>query len=212
MTRSHRAGFASAASDASHLPSLSFPEVAFAGRSNVGKSSLLNRLVNRRNLARVSKTPGRTQQINFFVVDDRVVFADLPGYGFARVPAEVQQAWKALVEGYLSARRQLVAVCVLVDVRRGIEPDDARLLEYLAALGIQAFVAITKVDKLARGPRLQRCREIGRSLSGVPIVATSAATGEGMAEVWDRILSALGEEDAADPSRPSGARRKTEER
>lgn len=212
MTRSHQAGFATAATDASHLPNLPFPEVAFAGRSNVGKSSLLNRLVNRRNLARVSKTPGRTQQINFFVVDERVVFVDLPGYGFARVPADVQQAWKALVEGYLSARRGLLAVCVLVDVRRGVEPDDARLLEYLRALGISAFVAITKVDKLARGPRLQRCREIARSLSGVPIVATSAATGEGMAEVWDRILSALGEDVAADPSRTSVARRKTEER
>src|SRR5271169_4067206 len=98
----HTARFVAGAADPAHLPKLTYPEIAFAGRSNVGKSSLLNRLVGQHKLARVSKTPGRTQQINFFLIDERLTFVDLPGYGFARVPAHVQQQWKQLVEAYLT--------------------------------------------------------------------------------------------------------------
>src|SRR5207249_1110622 len=126
---SHSARFLAGAADPTQLPKLGYPEIAFAGRSNVGKSSLLNRLVGQRGLARVSKTPGRTQQINFFLIDEQLVFADLPGYGFARVPAGVQQQWKRLVEAYLTQRRQLCAVVLLVDLRRGIQAEDAMLLD-----------------------------------------------------------------------------------
>lgn len=188
--RTHEARFAGAASRPDHLPVFPLPEVAFAGRSNVGKSSLLNRLVGRRGLARVSRTPGRTQQINFFVVGEEIVFADLPGYGFARVPLEVQGAWKGLVEGYLAQRPQLAAVCVLIDIRRGPEEDDRMLFDYLASLGIPAFAALTKADKLARGPRLQRCRAIAAALPGMTVVATSAAGGDGIDELWAQIRAA----------------------
>jgi GTP-binding protein len=205
--QTHTARFAGAASDPGHLPAFRQPEVAFAGRSNVGKSSLLNRLVGHKGLARVSKTPGRTQQINFFLIDEQIVFVDLPGYGFARVPLEVQGAWKGLVEGYLANRPQLAAVCVLVDMRRGPAEDDLLLLDYLASLSLPSFVALTKVDKLARGPRLLRCREIAAQLPGTPVIATSAAKSEGMDELWAQIHAAAGGGDTRYPG--SGNRRKS---
>lgn len=187
--RNRVARFASAASSPDVLPSLTLPEVALAGRSNVGKSSLLNRLVGQRGLARVSKTPGRTQQINFFVVEERLTLVDLPGYGFARVPREVQAAWKGLVEGYLDDRANLRAVGVLVDLRRGIQDEDRMLLEYVASLGVASFVVVTKIDKLARGERLLRLRAM--QATGVAVVATSAQTGEGIEELWEAVEARL---------------------
>lgn len=171
------------------LPRLALPEVALAGRSNVGKSSLLNRLVGQRGLARVSKTPGRTQQINFFVVEERLTLVDLPGYGFARVPREVQAEWKGLVEGYLTVRPNLRAVGVLVDLRRGIQDDDRMLLEYVSSLGLASFVVVTKIDKLARGERLLRLRAM--QATGIAVVATSAQTGDGIEELWEAIEARL---------------------
>jgi GTP-binding protein len=182
-----RSEFVAGAASLDRLPPASLPEVAFAGRSNVGKSSLLNRLLGRRSLARVSRTPGRTQQINFFAVDERLLFVDLPGYGFARVPLAVKEQWRGLVEGYLVGRRSLRAVVVLVDVRRGIEPDDAQLLDFLAAHRIAAVVAVTKTDKLARGPRLKRMAEIAAQRAGTRPIAFSAASGDGAAELWAAI-------------------------
>ena len=136
------------------LPPPTLPEVAFAGRSNVGKSSLLNRLVGRRGLARVSKTPGRTQQINFFAVDERLLLVDLPGYGFARVPLAVKEQWRGLVEGYLRAGGTLRGVVVLVDVRRGVEPDDdAAARRSSRRTASPALLVATKIDKLGRGER-----------------------------------------------------------
>jgi GTP-binding protein len=185
----HSARFLAGAADPARIPPPRHPEVAFAGRSNVGKSSLLNRLVGQRGLARVSKTPGRTQQINFFVIDERLAFVDLPGYGFARAPRPVQQRWKHLVEAYLSARRALRAVVVIVDLRRGVEDDDARLLDYLRAHRIAAILVATKADKLAYGARTQRVRALTAELvaAGVPLVVCSAASGDGIAELWRAI-------------------------
>jgi len=187
--RVREAAFFFGATDPRHLPKTSLPEIAFAGRSNVGKSSLLNRLAGRHALARVSKTPGRTQQLNFFDLDGRLAFVDLPGYGFARVPEAVKQHWKTLVEGYLEGRRQLRGVVVIVDVRRGIQDDDRALIEYLAAQRIPVLLAVTKIDKLARG---ERRREIDRlALSPLPgvtaLVALSSVSGEGIAELWREL-------------------------
>jgi GTP-binding protein len=165
------------------------PEFAFVGRSNVGKSSLLNRLVGRRRVARVSKTPGRTQQINFFLVDERLLFVDLPGYGFARVPLGVREQWRPLVESYLSDRRTLRGVAVLVDLRRGLQEDDALLVEYLREQKLSCVVIATKADKLGRGDRARRAgqlREALRAYSAEVIVA-SAVTGDGVGEVWRAI-------------------------
>ncbi len=185
-----RAEFVAGAARVDRLPAPTLPEIALAGRSNVGKSALLNRVVGRRALARVSRTPGRTQQINFFSVDDRLVLVDLPGYGFARVPLAVKEQWRELVEAYLTRRRPLRAVVVLVDVRRGIEADDARLLDFLAAHARPTVVVATKIDKLARAARLRALAAIGAQHGSQPI-AFSAITGEGTAELWGAIDSLL---------------------
>lgn len=182
-----RAEFVAGAARLDRLPPPSLPEIAFAGRSNVGKSALLNRLLGRRGLARVSKTPGRTQQINFFAVDQRLLLVDLPGYGFARVPLAVKAQWRGLVEGYLTGRRTLCGVVVLVDVRRGIQDDDAQLMDFLAAHGIAMLPVVTKVDKLARGPRLRRIAEIAAQRSGTAPIPFSAVSGEGVEPLWSTI-------------------------
>lgn len=177
------ARFLSAASDARHLPRHPWPEIAFAGRSNVGKSSLLNRLTGRQKLARVSKTPGRTQQLNFFVLDDRLVFVDLPGYGFARVPLAIKDQWRALVEHYLVGRRALRAVVVIVDLRRGLEPDDRQLLDFCDAHEIPAIVVATKADKLNRA-ELTRHMTALPAAAGRPVSVVSSHTGHGVNELW----------------------------
>ena len=189
--RPRRAEFVAGAADIDRLPPPRLPEVALAGRSNVGKSALLNRLVGRHALARVSKTPGRTQQINLFAIDDAFLLVDLPGYGFARVPLSVKERWRALVEGYLTRRRTLRGVVVLVDVRRGVEADDAQLLDFLAVHGVAALVVVTKIDKLGRGAGKQRLAQIRAQPHAADAVAFSAVTGEGTAELWSAVRALL---------------------
>ena len=181
------AEFTGASAEAGRFPPPLHPEVAFAGRSNVGKSSAINRLLGRRGLARTSATPGRTQQINFFRVDDRLVFADLPGYGYARASHAARAAWRPLVESYLEGRAVLAGVVLLVDVRRGLEDEERALLAFLAGLRMPVLVVATKVDKLNR-------RECERALavlaaSGVEVVPFSARTGEGTDRVWRTIAA-----------------------
>ncbi len=192
--RTHTARFVAGADKAARIPDLHLPEVAFAGRSNVGKSSLLNRLVGHQRLARVSKTPGRTQQINFFVVDERAIFADLPGYGFAHVPLAVKAQWKHLVESYLVERQSLRAVVVLVDLRRGLQAEDEALLAYLAAQRIAAIVAATKLDKLNRTERERQLKLLSAQtakLRGLHVVACSSVTSAGIPELWGLIDACL---------------------
>jgi len=184
----HEARFLAGVADAAHLPRWQYPEIAFAGRSNVGKSSLLNRLVGQSRLARVSKTPGRTRQINFFLIDERLTFVDLPGYGFARVPVAVKERWKELVERYLTQRKSLRAVVVIVDLRRGLEDDDAQLIAFLHAHRIAAIIVATKADKLGYGEGRRRAQAI---VAGLPrnteVVVCSAVTGDGIGQVWKAI-------------------------
>ena len=186
------AAFLKSAFDESQYPPADKTEVAFAGRSNVGKSSLLNTLVNRKNLARTSSTPGRTQALNFFRVNDRFTFVDLPGYGYARVSREVKKSWRGMVEAYLRNRPNLKAVVVILDIRRDLEEDDRSLMEWLEQEGKNVIPVLTKVDKLTRRERDSRVREMGRNLSGIvsqkPILF-SAKTGEGRKQIWDRLLS-----------------------
>jgi GTP-binding protein len=189
--RPRRAEFVAGAADIDRLPPPGLPEIAFAGRSNVGKSALLNRLVGRHALARVSRTPGRTQQINLFAVDEAFLLVDLPGYGFARVPLSVKERWRALVEGYLTRRRTLRGVAVLVDVRRGLEADDTQLLDFLAAHAIRSLVVVTKIDKLARGPGQQRLAQIRAQPHGAGAIAFSAVTGDGAAALWSALWALL---------------------
>lgn len=182
-----RVRFVAGAATADRIPSGTVAEVALAGKSNAGKSSLLNRLVGRRGLARVGRTPGRTQQINFFAVGDDLMLVDLPGYGFAKVPLPLKQEWRRLVEAYLVDRQHLCGVVLLVDGRRGVGDEDRDLIDYLAELEIPCCIAVTKVDKLKRSERAQRLREIEADLPLHAVVACSAVSGEGMAELWQRI-------------------------
>jgi GTP-binding protein len=160
----------------------------------VGKSSLLNTLVNRKNLARTSSTPGRTQALNFFRVNDRFIFVDLPGYGYARVSREVKKSWRGMVEAYLRNRPNLKAVVVIVDIRRDLEEDDRSLMEWLKEEGENVIPVLTKVDKLTRRERESRARKMESDLSGIVSqkpVLFSAKSGEGRKEIWDLLLSLL---------------------
>lgn len=169
------------------------PEIAFGGRSNVGKSSLLNALVQRKALARVSQTPGKTREINFYRVNDRFLLVDLPGYGFARVSRAARAQWRPLIEGYLRASPGLRGVVQLIDARHDPTADDDRMLEFLAALGAPTIVALTKIDKLSRRVRGGR-RDALRERLGLPddqVIAFSAVTGEGRDELAHAIEALL---------------------
>lgn len=171
------------------LPSIGLPEIAFAGRSNVGKSSLLNTLTRRKGLARTSRTPGRTQAINLFKLGDGLVFADLPGYGFAKVPEHIRRAWKPMVEDYLGTRSDLRLVVVLIDVRRNAMEDDGALLWGLTEARIPSVVVATKVDKLRKQQRQRQLAALRRDLHlppGQP-VPFSSQTGEGRDALWGLI-------------------------
>lgn len=179
------ATFVGAASEPGRFPAPSFPEVAFAGRSNVGKSSAINRIVGRRGLARTSSTPGRTQQLNFFGIDDKLVFVDLPGYGYAKVSQAARAAWRPLVESYLGTRGALAGVVLIVDVRRGLEEEEHQMLDFLAALGTPVLLIATKIDKLNRSGQAKALKAL--AASALPIVPFSAVTGEGVPAVWKMI-------------------------
>lgn len=171
------------------------PQVALVGRSNVGKSSLINAMLGRKRLARVSRTPGRTREIHFYEVDDRICLVDLPGYGFASVPPEVRQRWTPLIESYLATSPGLVGVVLLLDARRGPSPDDRGMIDQLARLGTPTLFALTKIDKLSRSER-RKAMESMRETLEVPedqVVATSALSGEGTDTLWDSVLAAAEE-------------------
>ncbi len=174
-------------------PEGTLPEIAFAGRSNVGKSSLLNRLVGRKKLARVSRTPGRTREINFFRVNDHFVLADLPGYGYARVSKERKAEWRPLLERYLAKTPLLAGVVQLLDMRRDPSEDDVAMLDLLAELGMPTIVVLTKSDKLSRKAAVERADSIARGLLLDPeqVIAFSAVTGEGREELASAIMSAV---------------------
>ena len=141
------------------------PEIAFAGRSNVGKSSLINTLVNRRKLARTGSQPGRTQSINFFVLNDAIYLVDLPGYGYAKVPLKVKASWKEMVETYLNTRPNLKAVVVILDIRRDLSQGDRDLLDWLTQNGVGIILALTKADKMSRQQAGIRANKIPQGLN-----------------------------------------------
>jgi GTP-binding protein len=192
------AEFEAAAPTAKALPAPGPPEVVFAGRSNVGKSSLINSLLNREKLVRVSSKPGCTRAVNFFKVslhtatgdhDLRVV--DLPGYGYAKVSKSERAAWGRLIEGYLSSERPIRAVVIIVDARRGPEEEEAQLLDYLESLGRPAVLVATKADKLPKSARFAAAQECADSLGLQGAVAYSSTSGDGRGELWKVLLALL---------------------
>jgi GTP-binding protein len=184
--------FVTSAVDAKVLPS-SPAEVAFVGRSNVGKSSLINALANRRQLARVSNTPGRTQLINMFALPNGATLVDLPGYGYAAVPGRVKQGWQKMIEGYLLDREELVNVFVLVDGEVGPTKLDVQMLEWLRANGIPHTVVATKHDKVKSAKRQTRKKELafGCMLEPGDIVWVSASKGVGIDTLRSLVLGHL---------------------
>ena len=169
------------------VPRTGLPEIAFVGRSNVGKSSALNALLGAR-VARVSATPGRTQAVNLFRVDDSWAFADLPGYGFANVPEHVRAQWKELVERYLRTRDPLRLVVVLVDHRHKAQPLDVEMLALLRHVERPTLVVATKVDKLTRNARSKAKRVLETGLDA-KVLPFSSETGEGIDEVWKAVAA-----------------------
>ena len=174
-------------------PPAELPEIAFAGRSNVGKSSLLNKLVNRKKLARVSNTPGRTREIHFFAVNGEFVLVDLPGYGYARISRERRAEWRPLIEGYLRTSPQLRGLVLLLDIRHDPTADDRQMLDFVADLGLPTIFALTKMDKLPRAQTAARVRELADALEldAGQLIPFSAVTGEGRHELQEAIVSLL---------------------
>jgi GTP-binding protein len=178
--------FIGAAAQPGTYPKLSSPEIAFAGRSNVGKSSLINRLLNRK-IARTSATPGRTQQLNFFSVNQQITFVDLPGYGYARVAKQERQQWQRLIEDYLITARNLRGVVMIVDIRRGPEAEEAALCDFLTHHDRPFVLVATKCDKLKRGQIEQQRKAIATRLGSIPPVLFSAESGMGREELWQEL-------------------------
>ncbi|HEX8198094.1 MAG TPA: ribosome biogenesis GTP-binding protein YihA/YsxC [Pyrinomonadaceae bacterium] len=170
-----------------HWTTDGLPEVAFLGRSNVGKSSLLNSLLQRKGLARTSNTPGRTQSLNYFLINKRFYFVDLPGYGYARVSKAVRSSWGKMAEDYLAKREQLVLCIQLIDSRHEPTEQDRQLFEWLRHYGKTQLIVATKSDKLSSNELRKSIEKIGSILPGVSTVSYSAVTGRGREEVWRAI-------------------------
>jgi GTP-binding protein len=177
-----------------HYPPDDLPEVAFAGRSNVGKSSLINKILNRKKLVRTSKTPGRTQLLNFFEINELWRFVDLPGYGYAKVPAEVQKRWRPMVESYLTTRVNLRGIVWLLDIRREVSKEDLTLWDWLQAKQVTVIIVITKADKLSKNKRNKQAASIAKSLgrNAQELIQFSATSGEGKDEIWQALRQLLG--------------------
>jgi len=183
------AEFITSAVKPQHYPVPEHPEIAFAGRSNVGKSSLINKLVNRKHLVKTSNTPGRTQLLNFFCINDRLSFVDLPGYGYARVPVAIKKQWGPMIETYLSTRGTLKGVFVIIDIRRVPGPEELDLLRWLEHHNRPHRIVVTKVDKLSRNKQVQPLRTIAETLAcpRESLLLFSAKTGQGLDALWRAI-------------------------
>lgn len=190
------AQFVKGVADWEGLPRDGRPEAAFIGRSNVGKSSLINALVRRKNLARTSKTPGKTREFNYYLVDRRFYFVDLPGFGFAKVAKKERERWARLIERYLNERLPLRAVVHLIDSRHPPMEQDEDVMAFMRGGDVPYLIALTKTDKLSNNQRQQSVARTKKVLAGmgleVPIVPTSAQTGRGVSKLWQWITSLVG--------------------
>jgi GTP-binding protein len=185
------ARFVKSATQPDDFPRDQRPEIAFCGRSNIGKSSLLNTLTDARGLARTSSSPGRTQTINFFLINDRIYFVDLPGYGYAKVPKVVKEKWGVMIEGYLRDREQLKLALMLVDSRMPPMESDVIMKQWLDHHRIPNAVVLTKIDKISRNQLNQALRTGARTLNTKEIIPFSAVTHSGKDEILARIRTTV---------------------
>lgn len=176
-------------------PNTDLPEIAFAGRSNVGKSSLINKLLNRKKLARVSAQPGKTATINFYDIDKKVIFVDLPGYGFAKVSKQEKEKWGKMIEEYLNEREQLIQVVLLVDMRHKPTKDDVMMFEWIVESGFEPVVIATKKDKVRPSQREDSLNIIKDTLGIGDVIAFSSEKGDGVGEVWTLFKQMIGVEE-----------------
>jgi GTP-binding protein len=191
------AEFVTSATEPSQYPPALLPEIAFAGRSNVGKSSLINTLVNRKRLVKTSSTPGRTQLINFFDINQQMGFVDLPGYGYARVPQAVKKKWGPMTETYLSGRETLKGVVVIMDIRRIPRQEELNLLGWLDHYAITGISVLTKTDKLSKNKQAKQHHLIAQTLERDKddFILFSAKSRRGRDTLWNAILSIIDIED-----------------
>ncbi len=185
----HGVEFVKSAVKTEHYPEYDFPEIAFAGRSNVGKSSLINTLIQRKDMVKTSSKPGCTQLINFFMVNEDLSFVDLPGYGYAKVSKKVRAQWQPMVERYLSTRENLMGLILLMDIRRDPRKEEFELVQWLESHEMPYLVVLTKTDKLSKTKQTKRlyaiCSQLNRDKNGV--ILFSAKTRKGRETVWDEI-------------------------
>jgi GTP-binding protein len=186
------ATFLIAAENSTGYPKTGLTEVAFAGRSNVGKSSMINGLLGRHSLVKTSRTPGHTRKLNFFLINEMLIFVDLPGYGFARVPLAVKNKWGPMIQTYLGERQELRGVVVAIDARLPLQEADARMIDYARSCGRPVIVVATKADKLTQRGRVQQHMSISGKLGeGVPVIIFSSRTGLGKNELWKEIKNLI---------------------
>jgi GTP-binding protein len=186
------AEFVTGAAHPSQFPASLLPEVAFAGKSNVGKSSLINALLDRKHLVKTSSTPGKTREINFFLVNGAFFFVDLPGYGYAAAPKHVQRGWRPLLEAYLTGRVPLRGAVLIVDARHDPSPLDVQMKDFLMAHRVPILVVANKADKLSRGQVPGQLKTIARELElPEPPLAYSSKTGEGRDALWALLTAWL---------------------
>ncbi len=185
----------------SKIPDNPYPEVAFAGRSNVGKSSLINALMNRKSLARTSAQPGKTQTINFYNINDAMYLVDLPGYGYAKASEEIKAKWGKMIENYLHVSKKLKAVFLLVDIRHDPSANDKMMYDWMVYQGFSPIIIATKLDKIKRSQiqkQLKAVREGLKAEPGTIILPFSAETKQGREELWDLIDRLILPEDAGE--------------
>ena len=174
----------------SKLPNNTHPEVAFAGKSNVGKSSLINALMNRKSLARTSAQPGKTQTINYYNVNDQIYFVDLPGYGFARANESVKAQWGKMIEDYLHRSKQLKRVFLLIDIRHKPSENDRIMYEWILRNGYQPIIVATKLDKINRSQKDKQVKLVREGLgvgTEIRVIPFSAETRQGLEDIWNII-------------------------
>jgi GTP-binding protein len=188
------AEFLTGAVSCKQYPDSVSPELAFVGRSNVGKSSLINSLLNRKKLVKTSQTPGKTQEINFFKINNDFIFADLPGYGFAKVPKVVQKRWKKMIEDYLLKRETLLAVIFIIDMRRNPSPLDLDLKTWLETNGIEYLLIATKMDKLSQSEATKQIKKLNVAYFNEgkdKLLVYSSKSGRGRKELWQKIINRI---------------------